>query len=158
MNIFRLLILLFMFCLGANAVAGEASKTTPFTVGSYQKILEAHANEPFVLVLWSVNCSACMKEMEVLRDLHQERKNLNIVMLSTDDVSERDDVVAVLRQKGIAELESWVFAESNSQLLRYEIDPTWYGEIPRTYFFDAQHQRRGISGKISKQEFVTLYR
>ena len=40
-------------------------------------------------------------------------------------------------------------AEADEDKLRYSIDPTWYGELPRTYFYDADHQITPLSGKIS---------
>ncbi len=133
----------------------EGQSIIHFKSGDYQKILDKHADQAFVLVLWSVTCSSCIKEMDMLQEIHREQPGLEIVMLSTDDVSEVDEVNQLLAEKGIADLESWVFAESSSQRLRYEIDPEWYGEIPRIYFFDAQHQRQGFSGKMTKQEFIS---
>lgn len=134
----------------------ENRSAMPFTSGSYQQLLTKHADQAYVLVVWSITCSSCIKEMEMLQEVHQERPELNLVMLSIDDISDRDDVNELLAEKGIGDLESWVFAESDVQQLRYEIDPTWYGEIPRIYFFDAQHQRQGFSGKMSKQDFLSL--
>ena len=136
--------------------ATETRSTMPFTSGSYRQILTNHADQAYVLVVWSITCSSCIKEMDMLREVHQERPKLNLVMLSVDDISDLDEVNELLTEKGIGDLESWVFTESNAQHLRYEIDPTWYGEIPRIYFFDAQHQRQGFSGKMSKQDFVSL--
>ena len=46
-----------------------------------------------------------------------------------------------------------VFTEDNSAKLRFEIDPSWYGELPRTYFFDKKHQRSGLSGVISHEKY-----
>ncbi len=133
----------------------EGQSIIQFKSGDYQKMLDKHADQAFVLVLWSITCSSCIKEMDMLQEIHQQQPDLKLVMLSTDDISEQDEVNQLLAEKGIADLESWVFADSNSQRLRYEIDPGWYGEIPRIYFFDAQHQRQGFSGKMSKQEFVS---
>lgn len=132
----------------------ESQKAIPFISGSYPKILDNHADQAFVLVVWSITCSSCIKEMEMLKEIHQEQPDLKLVMLSIDDISELAEVNQLLSEKGITDLESWVFADSNSQSLRYEIDPEWYGEIPRIYFFDAQHQRQGFSGKMTKQEFI----
>jgi hypothetical protein len=36
------------------------------------------------------------------------------------------------------------------------IDPHWYGEIPRTYFFDKAHSRVGISGLITEKEYLKM--
>jgi hypothetical protein len=47
-----------------------------------------------------------------------------------------------------------MFSDENSDKLRFEIDPKWYGELPRTYFFNAAHQRVGMSGVLSKKEIL----
>jgi hypothetical protein len=45
--------------------------------------------------------------------------------------------------------EQYQYAEVDEDRLRYNIDPAWYGELPRTYFYDATHQVTPLSGKIS---------
>jgi hypothetical protein len=35
--------------------------------------------------------------------------------------------------------------------LRFEIDRRWYGEIPRTHFYDRAHQREIKTGLINQQ-------
>ena len=153
----KLFFFAFVVLFSVNVVAvTETRSAMPFTSGSYQQLLVNHAEQAYVLVIWSITCSSCIKEMEMLREVHQERPDLKLVMLSIDDISDLDEVNELLSEKGIGDLESWVFAESNAQQLRYEIDPTWYGEIPRIYFFNAQHQRQGFSGKMSKQDFLSL--
>ncbi len=34
-----------------------------------------------------------------------------------------------------------------------EIDGRWYGEVPRTYFYDRKHQREVKTGLINKKFF-----
>jgi len=38
------------------------------------------------------------------------------------------------------------FAESDEERLRYSIDKNWYGELPRTYYYDTSHQVKTLSG------------
>ena len=45
--------------------------------------------------------------------------------------------------------EQYQYAELDEDRSRYSIDPNWYGELPRTYFYDATHQISPLSGKIS---------
>jgi hypothetical protein len=45
----------------------------------------------------------------------------------------------------------------SSCLKDFEIDPKWYGELPRTYFLDAAHQRTGVSGVLSKEDYETMF-
>ena len=56
----------------------------------------------------------------------------------------------ILSQANLPQHEQYQYAEVDEDRLRYSIDPNWYGELPRTYFYDATHQITPLSGKISK--------
>jgi hypothetical protein len=65
--------------------------------------------------------------------LLQERPNLGLVVINADLVpNEPSAVSAMLAQTGLAAAENWTFADDFVERLRYEIDPQWRGEIPRT--------------------------
>ena len=140
-----------IFC-PVNGTA-ENNQLKLFKTGSYRQILETHKNQPFVLIIWSLTCSSCLKDMENLDTLHKNNPRLELVMLSTDELSDTENIEAMLEQHHLADVENWVFADENTQKLRFEIDPSWYGEMPKTYFFDKHHHRTGVSGVLSKQEF-----
>jgi len=65
--------------------------------------------------------------------LLQERSDLNLVVINADLVpNEPGAVSAMLAQTGLAAAENWTFDDSFVERLRYEIDPRWQGDIPRT--------------------------
>lgn len=80
-----------------------------------------------------------------------------MIMLATDDLSAMDQIQQILEKNQLSAIENWVFADENTQKLRFEIDPKWYGELPRTYFLDAAHQRTGVSGVLSKEDYETMF-
>ncbi len=131
------------------------NKLNNFQSGSYQQILNNNKEQPFILAVWSVSCSSCIKEMEQLSKLHKKYPHLDIIMLSVDDFSEKYTVDKILQGHGVADLESWIFADPDLQRLRFEIDPGWYGELPRTYFFNSTHDRKGISGTQTNEQFIS---
>ncbi|WP_305622934.1 hypothetical protein [Nitrosomonas sp.] len=121
-------------------------------------MLKSKADKPFMLVIWSTTCSSCMEKMTLLSDLTKIRPEVNIVMLATDDVSATDLIQTVLAKNELTNLEHWILAEENAQKLRYEIDPKWYGELPRTYFLNKNHERHGISGALSSEDYKNIFR
>ncbi|MGR8979528.1 MAG: TlpA family protein disulfide reductase [Gammaproteobacteria bacterium] len=141
--------LLLTFHISAYAQSG----LKPFVSGSYRQILADNANNPFMLTVWSVDCASCLKDMKLLSDIHKNNPDITMIMLSHDELSAKDDIEKILKQFELEGVENWVFADENSQKLRFEIDPKWYGELPRTYFFDADHRRTGISGAMSKEDY-----
>lgn len=148
----RLLIGLFLVLLCQSAQA-EQSDLKPFVSGSYQQILASHANQPLMIVMWSIDCPSCLKDMALISSIHKNKPDLKIIMLATDDLSASDQIQQILTKNQLSDLGNWVFADENTQKLRFEIDPKWYGEIPRTYFFDAAHHREGVSGVLTSEDY-----
>jgi len=138
------------------AVSAQAAPSA-FVSGSYQQILVSNANQPFMLVIWSVNCSSCLKDMALFSSIHKSRPELKMVMLAADDLSAAEQVQQILEKNQLSDIENWVYAEENTQKLQFEIDPKWYGELPRTYFFDKAHQRAGVSGVLSKEDYEAMF-
>lgn len=124
-----------------------------FSKDSYQQILKHYKDRPLLLIIWSVTCSACLSEMKLIQQLHQQRPELNLIMLSVDGPEFHQEMGQILQQKKLAGIEQWGFAVDNSPALRYVIDNRWYGELPRTYFFDKQHKKTGISGVLNEQQY-----
>jgi hypothetical protein len=128
-----------------------------FVSGSYQQILASNANKPFMLVVWSINCPSCLKDMELLSSIHKSRPELKMIMLAADEPSATEQVQQILEKNHLSDIENWAYADENSQKLQFEIDPKWYGELPRTYFFDKTHQRTGASGVLSKEDYEAIF-
>ena len=137
--------------LSAAACAHQAA-IRPFGSGSFTQLLAARADQPFLLVLWSVTCAPCRQEFELLRDLRRAHPEMALVLVSTDDIADRKMAAEVLSRYGLEREESWIFAEGNAAKLRYEIDPAWYGEMPRAYFYDAAHARESVSGSLERAQ------
>ncbi len=128
-----------------------------FTSGSYQQILAANTNRPFMLVVWSINCSSCLKDMELLSNIHKSRPEFKMIMLAADEPSATEQIQQILEKNQLSGIENWAYADENTQKLQFEIDPKWYGELPRTYFFGKAHQRTGVSGVLSKEDYDAMF-
>jgi hypothetical protein len=94
--------------------------------------------------------------MAALKEVHKAQPDFKIVMLSTDDIAETAEAQKILLSNQLTDIEHWIYAEENTQKLQYAIDPKWYGELPKTYFFNKAGQREGVSGALSKEEYEAL--
>ncbi len=119
-----------------------------FKAGSLAEIQAGRAGKPFILLFWSLDCASCVKELDSLAAITAKHPDLDLVMVSTDEDSYAKEVEATLSKHGLGKIESWIFADANAQRLRHEIDPTWFGELPRSYFYDAAHHRQPHSGVL----------
>ena len=136
--------------LGTTAAA--AGQLQPFTGDSLPAIQKRLAGRPFILTLWSLTCHHCAKELQTLGRLARSDRTLPLVIVSTDTPAEAREIRAALQRFGLAHIDTWVFADAVPERLRYAIDPSWRGELPRSYLFDAAHRREAHSGLLGEAQ------
>jgi thiol-disulfide isomerase/thioredoxin len=141
-----LMALLAITLLGGNAA--QAGDPRHFTSGSLKRIVAAHSGKPFILGLWSLTCTHCREELAMLGQLVQKYPHASVVLISTDTPGDAGDVASTLNDYSLGSVESWVFADSYTERLRFEIDNKWHGELPRTYLYDSNAVRSAHSGKL----------
>jgi len=135
--------------LASVATATEhVQEIKPFVRGSYQQIVSSRQGKPFIVNFWSISCSYCIEEMTMLKKLAKNHSRLDLVLISTDSPSEKTSVSAVLEKFSPQKAEAWLFADNYTAPLFFEIDKQWHGELPRTYFFNAQNEVTAFSGKL----------
>ena len=122
-----------------------------FTAASLTELMHQQAGHPFVLVVWSLDCEYCQASLDQLSKEQRAHPDLRVVTLSTDSA---DDAVALAAmQKKLAALSlmrnAWAFGDVAPEQLRYAIDPKWHGEMPRSYWFDADGRRAAMSGTVT---------
>ncbi|SEN57449.1 TlpA family protein disulfide reductase [Nitrosomonas marina] len=141
-------------------IPGQAEEAAlrHFTSGSYQQMLQNHTDKPVMLSIWSTTCSTCLEKMPLLSELRSNQPDVSIILLSVDDAADEEQVQAILSENGLTDLENWIFADENAQRLRHEIDPLWFGELPRTYFLNNDHEREGISGALSSEDYQSIFK
>lgn len=137
--------LLFILLLCWWTVPVSAQELKPFESGSYQAILDAQGTKPFVLAFWSIDCPPCFAELKMFGELLPSRP-FDLILVSTDGPGAAAEVMQALSRFGLATANAWLFA-APAERLRFEIDRTWYGELPRSYLFRAGH-RETISGTL----------
>lgn len=120
----------------------------PFASGSYQAIIAARADQPFVMAFWSIDCPPCYAELKMFAQLQRSRP-FDLVLIATDGEGAATEVSGVLKKFGLDHGSTWLFAEP-AERLRFEIDRTWYGELPRSYLFGAG-RREAISGTLKTE-------
>jgi thiol-disulfide isomerase/thioredoxin len=125
---------IFWFVMLALAPAAEtASQLKPFGRGSWQEIQRAHAGRPTIVHFWGVTCGPCKVELPLLGQFMKENGAIDMVTISADLVPNLPSAArAMLEKSGLGSAENWIFDDGFVERLRFEIDPAWQGEIPRT--------------------------
>lgn len=125
----------------------HAGEFKSFDLGSRTAIERAHAGKPFILAFWSIDCPYCMEDLKALGDLVRQRPEIALVTVCTDGREGAAEAARVLGKVGLPPHERWQFAAADEDRLRYDVDKSWYGELPRSYFYDASHRVQALSGR-----------
>jgi len=141
-----------LFYCSTVSAANAKSEPRLFEPDSLKKIENVHDGQPFLLVMWSLDCPPCREELNLLSEITKRHREFQLVLVSTDTAESSEQLAAVLESHQLHKTESWVFSGAGAERLRYEIDPDWYGEIPRSYFYDRNHQRIALSGALKKEQ------
>ncbi len=149
-------LLALLLCFSA-ACTSAAQEIKPFVRGSHQQIVSARAGKPFIISFWSLACTNCRDDLAMFGSLAQKYLDFELVIVSTDSPEQKQEIAQTLQRyrlggAGLSRIESWVFADSFAERLRFEVDAQWYGELPRTYFFSAKNEVNAISGKLRREE------
>lgn len=143
-------ILACFFVLFGMAVAHAGDTLHVFGQDSFARIQASHAGKPFVVVVWGLECAYCDSSFAALAEV-QRKQGFEVVTIATDaadDPQARRLIMKKLHLSGLVS-EAWAFGNAPVEQLRYAIDPKWFGEMPRTYWFNAQGEKRAYSGALS---------
>jgi thiol-disulfide isomerase/thioredoxin len=127
--------------------AAEAADPRSFERGTWVKLREAHAGQPTVIHFWGLTCAPCLVELPHWGALLAGRPDLRLVLIAADPVPQDPErVAATLAKAGLEKAESWSFTDRFYERLRYEIDPAWAGELPRTVMIDRDGKATVLPG------------
>jgi len=124
---------------GAVAVKLAVPAIRSFEADGMVRIHAAEAGRPFVLLAWSLDCSYCHASMKNLAaaEAGLDFDIVTVAIESADDAGNASAISAATSQLG-RRASNWAFGGQPAEQLRYQIDPQWHGELPRSYWFDAQ--------------------
>jgi thiol-disulfide isomerase/thioredoxin len=137
-----------------SAPASEAPpQLKPFGRGSWQDILRSHAGRPTIVHFWGVTCGPCKVELPLLGGFMRDHSAIDLVTISADLVPDLPDATRTMLEKsGLRSAENWIFSDGFVERLRFEIDPGWQGDIPRTMLISREGTITTIEGSAEMTE------
>jgi hypothetical protein len=72
---------------------------------------------------------------------------VDIVTISADLVPNLSTATrSMLQGAGLSSAENWIFSDGFAERLRFEVDPAWQGDIPRTMLISRNGEITTIEG------------
>jgi thiol-disulfide isomerase/thioredoxin len=125
----------------------EARELKPFVRGSWQQVLNSHAGRPTLVHFWGVTCGPCKVELPLLGGFVKDHPEVDMVTISADLAPDIPGAAqSMLKKSGLSSAENWIFSNGFVERLRFEIDPKWQGDIPRTLLISRDGKITTIEG------------
>lgn len=145
-----------MSCNGSQTQVHDPKRfdLQPFSQDAFIALKQQKLGVRWLMVVWSLDCPACFKELKLIQTLQKANPNktLEVIYINADDNDEvefeRKQVLAVYDMQNV---ENFYFVDGQADKSRYQIDPNWYGELPRSYFVDEQGKFQGKSGLLDEK-------
>jgi len=135
-----------MLMAAASALAAP-SALEPFERGTWQRLLRSHAGHPTLVHFWGVTCGPCKVELPLLGQFMKDHPGVDVITISADLVPNLPAATqSMLDKAGLSTAENFIFDDGFVERLRYEIDPAWQGDIPRTMLISRDGTITTIEG------------
>jgi thiol-disulfide isomerase/thioredoxin len=145
--------MIFVTFLFSASASETPPQLKPFERGSWQDILRSHAGRPTIVHFWGVTCGPCKVELPLLGGFMRDHSAIDVVTISADLVPDLPDANRTMLEKsGLRSAENWIFSDGFVERLRFEIDPGWQGDIPRTMLISREGTITTIEGSAEMTE------
>lgn len=129
------------------AALSAAPGLKPFERGTWQSVLRGHQGRPTLVHFWGVTCGPCKVELPLLGQFAKDHPGIDVVTISADLVPNLPAATqSMLDRAGLASTENFIFNDGFVERLRFEIDPAWQGDIPRTMLVSRDGSITTIEG------------
>jgi thiol-disulfide isomerase/thioredoxin len=123
----------------------------PFIKGSFAQIQAKNSGKPFLLAFWSETCTYCMEELAMLGKMQKIHPNHEIIVVATDPFLDENTVWKTMATHDLQLAETWVFGEYFPEIIYRDVDSRWRGELPLTFFVDAQGKKHKHMGIVNEE-------
>ncbi len=134
----QLLLISFFLTFVQTSIAQELAVYDTFA--DFEKAIIKNDDKIYVINFWATWCAPCVKELPYFEKLHQQNKNVIVILASLDSKKdiEKKLIPFIKRKKITAQVVSLNDKDYNTWLPK--IDQNWSGSIPATFIFSANQK------------------
>jgi thiol-disulfide isomerase/thioredoxin len=111
----------------------EPVSLEPIDLAGVSKLAKNDSKKLLLVNLWATWCGPCVTELPELVTMNRmfRGRNFQLVTISLDDVSKRDEALKVLKENHVAAT-NFVLSEDNRDSFAAALDQDWPGPVPYT--------------------------
>lgn len=134
----QLLLILFLSVFVQTSFAQQIQIFDKFD--DFEKAIVKNNDKIYVVNFWATWCAPCIKELPHFEKLHQQNKNVTVILVSLDSKKDiqKKLVPFIKRKKLSAQVVSLIDKDYNTWLPK--IDQNWSGSIPATLIFSGNQK------------------
>jgi thiol-disulfide isomerase/thioredoxin len=149
----QLLATILLLAFVPSVTASDETQLKSFERGSWQQLLRSHRGHPTLVQFWGVTCGPCKVELPLLGEFMKGHPAIDVVTVSADLVPDLPGATrSMLQKSGLSAADNWIFSEGFADRLRFEVDPVWQGDIPRTFLISRDGAITTIEGSAEIAE------
>ncbi|MCF6132575.1 TlpA disulfide reductase family protein [Flavobacterium wongokense] len=130
----QLLLITFFFVFAQSSQAQDILTFDKFD--AFEKAIIKNDGNVYVVNFWATWCGPCVKELPYFEKLHQENKNVKVLLVSLDSPKDAKKLQSFIQKKKITAQVIALFDKDYNSWLD-KIDKGWSGSIPATYIFSG---------------------
>lgn len=98
----------------------------------FEKDVIKHDENVYVINFWATWCAPCIKELPYFEELHQQNKNVKVILVSLDSRKDLEKKLVPFIQKKKLTAEVIMLSDKDYNSWLDKIDKSWSGSIPAT--------------------------
>lgn len=134
----QLLLIAFFITFSQTSKAQELLAFDRFD--DFEKAIIKNDENVYVVNFWATWCAPCVKELPYFEKLHQENKNVKVILVSLDSKKDIDSKLKPFLKKKKITAQTVSLSDKDYNTWLDKIDKDWSGSIPATYIFSGNRK------------------
>jgi thiol-disulfide isomerase/thioredoxin len=117
-----------------------------------EQILKTASDQIQVVNFWATWCGPCIKEMPLIENVGQQRKDVKVTLISMDlDLDSNPEKVFKFVERKAIQSTVLILDEPDPNSWINKIDKSWTGSLPATLVVNTKTGKRAFAGKELKE-------
>ena len=143
---------------GAASAGAAQAAVTPADAPALKRAIAAQKGHVVLVNFWATWCGPCVAEFPAIVKASRRYKaqGLAVIAVSADSAKDLHTKVEPFLAKQGAAFPSYLEKSADPEDFINALDPTWQGDLPRTFIYDRQGRRvKTLTGEQTAQSLAS---